>query len=1027
MQPIQNTTPIIPQLFMSSTDAVTTKTVGGPISLADLLHCLSGGNSAVKSKVEALRTLVKLEADKEQILRVKKSLPAIYPHILFKKKGSLKAGNSDFDLTGLVHVDIDGKSSSDAVWIKNKLMGMSPTPLLAFLSPSGTGVKCIFATDLAKIHDGSSEAIGGSAETKKHNFKRGWSFLKDKVNATLETRFTVDTAPSSTNSTFFCSYDPNFYLNLDALNTPIELDSTPDIKFRKTKSPSNSSMTEPTLTTSTNSSANSASTPKLKKMGLAHMCTDAPKVLQTIDKIIGATLPSSNRKKAESAVKSYLETPIGMGKRHSAFFTASVHLTHCGLSKSMLADVLDVLDYDQSRDPDDVMDQLEKYGLLNKKVQALAPIDAIKSHLSDLMTVDKTLLVDQWLSDAKDEILDVLHSHKITMLDGSTGIGKTRFCMETLPGLWGGRIFFACPTTVLRDQIAYNAASPDIQFLEAEHELSPTAKVVVTTYEKLVYTTKHWSPCDLVIIDEVHLMELGFRHFASKILMQEAVESPPKFLIMSATGQGLGCTLKRFVGDQVCVLKVRKKQVKDLSIDIKICKSPIDRAIDATKAELVRDPNAKVLVYRNSLDDLDEIAKIIGPDALVVSSETKSTDPRVEGMFKGVEPKERVICCSSLVEIGVNLPSLTKILVSSGSGPQIQVSNIIQISDRARRPVPVEWFVSKSHDSIQRLGHYSESFLKKYKEIVDAWVRVESTRLPLAVGTKKAKNFQEVLAYIKSSDDSVSAHTATNTEFPVVSCLYAKNDGQLSWGVQGVLEHVADMEKLAESSLSYKIAKLETVFGAKITVSTCADKANPKAQEDSVWQQLAAMSFDFASDDINQQLSQGVVSLNLRKKREKDLEHNLFKRIFTLHQAGLDLESYIFLAEGDWESLQHMLSIKANPHLHPLERAWADEIVSLGKLELFADDVKSALSACKLAPQEIHLREKMLELPPQVLSRVVSTFFKVDHGKKINPTTKMQGRYLKLLDVRPMWDNLVPRKPKPIPPPPPVWGPNFPF
>jgi hypothetical protein len=1019
MQSIQNSTQIIPQIFMSSTELVTQKHVGGPISLAELLHCLSGGSASVKSKVEALRHLVKISADKEQIARVKLSLPAVYPHILFEKKGSLKAGNLKFNLTGIVHVDIDGSRFEDAEWIKNKLIHMTPAPFLVFYSPTKLGVKALFQSSIASSN-------GLDVHEKKHTFKRIWSFLRDQVNLNLEGKFSVDPAPSSTNSTFFCSYDPNYYLNLGALQHPIELDSTPDIKFRKTKSPSNSSMTEPTLTTSTNSSANSASTPKLKKMGLAHMCADAPKVLQTIDKIIGAPLPSSNRKKAEIAVKAYLETPIGMGKRHAAFFTASVHLTHCGLSKSMIADVLDALDYDNSRDPEDVLQQLEKYGLLNKKVQALAPIDAIKSHLSDLMTVDKSIKVDQWLSDAKDEILDVLHSHKITMLDGSTGIGKTRFCMETLPGLWGGRIFFACPTTVLRDQIAYNAASSDIQFLEAEHELMPTAKVVVTTYEKLVYTRKEWSSNDLVIIDEVHLLELGFRHFASKILMQEAVESQSKFLIMSATGQGLGCTLKEFVGDTVCVLKVRKKQAKDLSIDIKICKSPLDRVVDATKAELARDPQSKILVYRNSLDDLDEIARLIGPDALIVSSETKG-DPKVKGIFNGIEPQERVLLCSSLVEIGVNLPSLTKILVSSGSGPQIQVSNIIQISDRARRPVPVTWFVSKGHDSIQRLGHYSESFLKKYKGIVDAWVQVESTRLPLAVGTKKAKDFQEVLAYIKSSDDSVSAHTATNTDFPVVSCLYAKHDGALSWGVQGVLEHVADMERIAESSLSYKIAKLETVFGAKITVSTCADKANSKPQEDSVWQRLASISFDFAADDLNQQLSQAVVSLNLRKKREKDLESEVFKRVFTLHQAGLDLETYIFLAEKDWDSLQHMLSIKANPHLHPLERAWADEIVSLGKLELFADDVKQALSACKLAPQEMHLREKVLELPPQVLSRVVSTFFKVDHGKKINPTTKMQGRYLKLLDVRPMWQQLVLRKPKPIPPPPPVWGPNFPF
>jgi hypothetical protein len=131
--------------------------------------------------------------------------------------------------------------------------------------------------------------------------------------------------------------------------------------------------------------------------------------------------------------------------------------------------------------------------------------------------------------------------------------------------------------------------------------------------------------------------------------------------------------------------------------------------------------------------------------------------------------------------------------------------------------------------------------------------------------------------------------------------------------------------------------------------------------------------------------------MSLRKKWKKDLEADIFRRFITLHQAGLDLETYIFLSEKDWETLIHILSIKIDPHLYPLERAWTDEIVNLGKSDLFADDVKQALSMCKLATTDMHLREKLLELPPQVLSRIVSTFFKVEHGKKINPSTKKQG------------------------------------
>jgi hypothetical protein len=80
--------------------------------------------------------------------------------------------------------------------------------------------------------------------------------------------------------------------------------------------------------------------------------------------------------------------------------------------------------------------------------------------------------------------------------------------------------------------------------------------------------------------------------------------------------------------------------------------------------------------------------------------------------------------------------------VSIGKGPNIQVSNLIQISDRTRHPVTVTWFASKSHDTIEILGHYSEAFLNKYKEIVDLWVDIESKRLPLAVGKTKSKDFQ---------------------------------------------------------------------------------------------------------------------------------------------------------------------------------------------------------------------------------------------------------------------------------------------
>ncbi len=987
-----------------------------PTLVGDFLDQIESGSGGIREKIQEIRAMVAAGAAKKSVSDKKLQLPAVYPHSV-AHKNTVKAGISNFQLSGFVHFDLDGQSPSDAMAMLQTCEKLEIAPQIVFLSPSGNGIKIMYFVDGLVEASESLDAHG-----KKEIFNRVWYFLSEKVNATFRTiGAEVDRAPKNVMSTFFVSYDPNLRVNLKS--DPIKLSAIPELKKKKNQTlvnqglleTSNSilnspltSVTSVTAMTSTvsNQSSQLVSKPGSKLLPTSHLKFFGGRV--TLQKNLEARiltfgLTPSNVFRANQAITSYLETPIGMGLRHRAFFSSSVKLAYAALSKDQILEILETLDYDESRYPEDAVQQLKNYGLIGKSASNQVKTDEALEHLKLLSNYDQSEVVSQWLSEAKDQILSMLEKFKVVVLDAQTGLGKTHFCLQELPKYWTGRIFFGIPTTALRSELSKKwAGDPRIQFLEPLQGVSPDAKVVVTTYEKMVYTRGDWRPEDLVVLDEHHLMELNFRSWGSQILLQETKNSQsPKFLLLSATGQGMGRAMKILLPSDVGTLKVSSQAKKKIEIELKICKSTMERLADEIKEKLKK-PNSKLLVYRNSIDDLEGLAKTIGSEALIVSSESKASDPTVQSIFDGSEPIQRVLLATSLVEIGVSMPWITEILVCSGKGPSVQVSNLIQIADRARKAVTITWFVSKNRPNGGMPGHYEETFISKYSEIVDQWAQSEQKRMTFLLGPKKSKDFSEVGRYLKALDQSLSEHTASEVEFPMRGVLCASKSCELELSVQGILENIGSMEAIMEGSLKYKILKLEVLHGADIKISTCVDRPSPTTNDPSVWERLRGVSASLTPSEIRDDIEGLVDSLALRPRKKSSLLAEIWRRLMLLTQKKISVKEYLFLDDDDWTDFLYNLSLRDDPHLHKIEKIWAEEILNLGADKIFFEDAKEALKKISISSDHEPLRSKLLELPSQTLSKILSKFLSVKSGKTKNPKG-VQARYLKLLSRIPKW------------------------
>lgn len=175
------------------------------LTVSDLVTLLQSRAKSLSETIQQARAVFD-QRNKEAYDAIKSKLPAFVPH-RFDGTGRRLQNLSDY--SGIVVLDLDGLTTLEAETVRDTVFSKSEYCLLAFLSPSGRGVKALIATnatDKAKAHD---------------TFKAVTDYFAPLVSELLGKAVPFDPSGKDAPRLCYLSFDPQLYFNADAVKFAI--------------------------------------------------------------------------------------------------------------------------------------------------------------------------------------------------------------------------------------------------------------------------------------------------------------------------------------------------------------------------------------------------------------------------------------------------------------------------------------------------------------------------------------------------------------------------------------------------------------------------------------------------------------------------------------------------------------------------------------------------------------------------------------------------------------------------------------
>jgi late competence protein required for DNA uptake (superfamily II DNA/RNA helicase) len=967
------------QILVSTTKSVKHTHTDTPITLGEYLLHVKQGNEFngcdLKKQINKVRSI----KDQKQRSLEKLKLPSVRVGLYQPKDlRKIQAGT----ITSLISFDIDHLGNIETINRTKAILSESLCkPVTMFVSPSGDGLKLVYWTNLAKVNSKIGE----------DDFKRAWDLIASHINKTLEENGLekVDQAPKNPASSMYASYDQEIWINSNPTQSMIkieELEGYQEALKKQTPSrnkiPNNGDITKPK--------------PKPIVSYLKPSLNDFNELL--------AVLPAHRKEKALSAAQVYLETPIGLGKRYNAFFKAISYIARLGLSKEKLIEIMHLLDYDQSRDQSAILQSLNKYGYFDRKTtnQPLQQEPIYQEHLSSLKQANQKIPINRFVSEASCHIIKSIQEHQVTMLMSPTGTGKTRFCLKDLPGSSiQGRIFFAVPLISLREQVSDYLDNKTSQILRDGEALKQYKRLVVLSYEKLASILPQLGKQDLLIIDEVHLFAQHFRSGATSKILSHIKERGTKALLLSATGHEANCVLSKVFSASFNSIQLESKEKKSFNLNVIKTSNILDSVISSCIDKLNNNSKAKILVYKDDIEDLYELDSKLKEKAvssLILTSDKKDTED-FKKIFNGLaipkEPEESVILATGVVSVGVSMPFIDHILVAG----KIGTASLIQIADRGRGGQSVEMLISTNKRKAKDLVEcFNDTYLRAYLEKAKKFVSFENERLTLLGGDDLSP--WEIEEYIKATQHTLKTSSAKHTNTPLHGILACSKKGTLIMNVQGVLSNIVSVENNNEASWDYYFSKLKTLYGIEAQVSESTEAKGDKKEKSCVWSVLREM---IGSEEVPiERVEEITKSMKISERQRTEIVEEIKRRLSFLSSAGLS-SSYALLDVKEWAHFTYMASINKTPMLHPLEIALAEKVRP--QTPLFIEDMQELVGSLDLkAVGAEHMKEAILDLNNVGFGKLFRKLFKGRDSKRLSPHTKKQARCL--IIEKPLWTQL---------------------
>jgi hypothetical protein len=181
------------------------QTANATLTISELVTLLQSGAKSLSDTIQQARAVFD-PRNKDGYDAIKSKLPAFVPH-RFDGTGRRLQNLSDY--SGIVVLDLDGLTTFEAETVRDTIFAESEYCLLAFLSPSGRGVKALIltnATDKAKAHD---------------TYQAVTDYFKPLVSKCLGRQIRFDESGKDAPRLCYLSFDLQLHYNADAVKFAI--------------------------------------------------------------------------------------------------------------------------------------------------------------------------------------------------------------------------------------------------------------------------------------------------------------------------------------------------------------------------------------------------------------------------------------------------------------------------------------------------------------------------------------------------------------------------------------------------------------------------------------------------------------------------------------------------------------------------------------------------------------------------------------------------------------------------------------
>ena len=192
------------------------QTANATLTVSELVARIESGANGLSEIINQARAVYDPQ-NKAEYDAIKNKLPAFVPH---RFDGTGRTLKNITDYSGIVVLDLDGLTANEAGRVRDTVFAESENCLLAFLSPSGRGVKALIVTDArdkAQAHD---------------TYQAVTDYFAPLVSQCLGHEMRFDESGKDAPRLCYLSFDPQLHCNGNAVPLPIRY---PDTASKPTK------------------------------------------------------------------------------------------------------------------------------------------------------------------------------------------------------------------------------------------------------------------------------------------------------------------------------------------------------------------------------------------------------------------------------------------------------------------------------------------------------------------------------------------------------------------------------------------------------------------------------------------------------------------------------------------------------------------------------------------------------------------------------------------------------------------------